>query len=108
MLCRICQKEFTPNKYRPQQKVCFQPECQRQRQLENERQWRLKNPDYFKSLGQQGAWQENRHRYSKLWKARHKDHLKEYKNGHKEQRQEYMKEYMRRYRAARNVDRKKS
>ena len=98
MRCRICQNEFIPSKYRPQQQVCPRPGCQRARQIQNERQWRVKNPDYFKSLGQGSAWQEVRKRYSQLWKSTHKDYLKEYAENRKEQRREYMREYMRAYR----------
>ena len=108
MRCKICQTEFTPSKYQPRQEVCFQPECQRQRQIQNEREWRLKNPDYFKCLGQEEFWRKSRHRYSRLWKSTHKEYLKEYEQTHKKQRQEYMREYMRRYREANNVNRGKS
>lgn len=108
MRCKICQNEFIPSKYHPRQEVCSQTECQRVRQIQNERQWRLKNPDYFKCLGQEPSWRENRHRYSRLWKSTHKDYLKEYGQSYKEKRQEYMREYMRRYRLTRNVNRDKS
>lgn len=95
MRCKICQKEFIPSKYRPNQKVCSQPECQRLRQISNEREWRLRNPDYFKCLDQEASWKESRHRYSKLWRKTHAESLKNYEISHKEQRRQYMKEYMR-------------
>lgn len=100
MRCKICQNEFVPNKYHPHQQICSQPACQRARQIQNEREWRLKNPDYFKSRGQEAAWRRIRQRYNKLWSSTHKDYLKKYEASHKEQRREYMREYMRRYRAA--------
>lgn len=99
MRCKICQKEFIPSKYRPQQQVCSVPECQNLRQIQNLSEWRRKNPDYFKSLGQDFAWQESRRRYSKLWKASHKEYSKDQGERYREQRREYMREYMRRYRA---------
>lgn len=98
MRCKICQQEFVPNKYHPAQEVCSLPECQRLRQIQNERQWRSRNPDYFKCLGQEAHWRQVRHRYSKLWKDSHKEYLKEYGQKYKEQRKEYMRNYMRRYR----------
>jgi hypothetical protein len=98
MRCKICQNEFIPNKYRPQQQICSQSECQRTRQLQNQRDWRGKNPDYFKCLGQDSAWRESRHRYSKLWKTTHKGYLREYEKDHSQQRSQYMREYMRGYR----------
>ncbi len=107
MQCKICQKEFIPNKYHARQEVCTLAQCQRERQIQNEREWRLKNPDYFKSLGQAVSWRKNRQRYSRLWKARHKEYLKGYEKSHKEQRREYMREYMRKYREAMKVNRDK-
>ena len=98
MICRICQNEFAPHKYRPHQQVCFNPECQRKRQLQNLKSWRLKNPDYFKYLGEDSAWRRQRYARNKLWKETHKDYLKEYYQKHKEQKKEYMREYMRRCR----------
>ncbi|MEI6631116.1 MAG: hypothetical protein WCL25_00685 [bacterium] len=95
MLCRICQKEFKPNKYRPKQQVCSRSECQKARQIQNLRDWRLKNPDYFKTLEQDASWRESRYRYSRLWKSAHKEYLKEYEGAHNPQRKEYMRDYMR-------------
>jgi hypothetical protein len=108
MRCKICQNEFTPSKYHPRQKVCSRSECQRIRQIQNEKEWRAKNPDYFKYLDQESAWKDKRKRYSRLWKATHQQELKEYQKVWRQQRQEYMREYMHRYRLARNVNRNKS
>ena len=107
MRCKICQSEFTPNKYHPQQQVCSKPECQKLRQVQNNQEWRKKNPDYFRCLGQAAVWRENRHRYSRLWRLTHKDYLKSYAENHKEQRREYMREYMRRHRQTKPVNRDK-
>lgn len=98
MQCKICKQEFTPNKYRPSQEVCSKPECQHLRQILNEKEWRKKNPDYFKYLDQETYWRENRRRYNKLWKATHKAYITAYEENHKEQRRVYMREYMREYR----------
>ena len=98
MNCKICNKEFTPNKYRPNQRVCASPTCQRTRQIQNQKEWRARNPDYFKCLGQGSAWQDKRRRYNRLWKSANKEYVKTYETDHKEQRRAYMREYMRKYR----------
>jgi hypothetical protein len=98
MICRVCQKEFTPNKYHPNQQVCLQPACQRIRQIQNLKAWRMRNADYFKYLGQEKAWQEKRRGYNRLWKAANKEYLRQYAQSHKEQRRAYMREYMRQHR----------
>lgn len=108
MRCKICQNEFIPNKYHPLQQVCARPECRRIRQIQSLREWRIKNPTYFKYLEQETPWRQARHRYNQLWRARHKEDLKEYAQSHKEQRREYMRGYMRRRRKAKNVNRDKS
>lgn len=98
MVCKFCNKKFIANKYRPNQQICSDPACQRLRQLQNQMEWRQKNPDYFKCLGQEQAWQEKRRRYNRLWKAANKGYVKTYETEHREQRREYMREYMRKYR----------
>jgi len=100
MRCLICQREFTPNKYHPSQKVCSRLECQKLRQHKNVREWRKNNPGYFKYLGQERFWKETRRRYIQLWKKTHKEHLKEYAKKRKTQRRHYMRDYMRKYRQA--------
>ena len=91
MNCRICGKEFALNKYRPHQKVCSQPVCQYERQLENMKAWRRKNPEYFKS----GPLFDGK---SKAWRLEHPEYMKEYRAAHKKHHREYMKIYMRGYR----------
>ena len=103
MRCKICQREFIPSKYRPNQKVCSRLECQKKRQIQNEKNWRLRNPGYFKYLDQESAWKDKRKRYNKLWKTTHKAELKEYEQAHSQQRKEYMREYMRNYREAKPI-----
>jgi hypothetical protein len=64
--CRYCQQVFQPAAYHPQQLVCSQPQCQRQRRrdyhrhkvasdpvyrqvcLESPRKWREAHPGYWK------------------------------------------------------------
>jgi hypothetical protein len=107
MRCKVCQNEFTPNKYHPQQQVCSSLECQKARQIQNCRNWRFKNPDYFKCQGQASVWRDNRNRYSKKWRLSHKEHLRIYTENHKEDRKAYMRDYMRQYRQQKNVNRDK-
>ena len=99
MYCKICNKEFKPNKYHPNQRVCPDSVCQHKRQIQNIRQWRAKNPEYFKCRDQEEFWRKNRRNYSRSWRMAHKDYLREYSRSHREERREYMREYMRRYRA---------
>ena len=69
--CRYCQQIFQPSIYRPEQSVCSQPECQRQRRSDyhrerirrdaayaddvhaSQRKWRQANPDYWKRYREQ-------------------------------------------------------
>jgi len=64
--CRYCREIFQPSIYRPEQRVCSQPVCQRQRRSDyhrerirsdaayaedvraSQRKWRQLNPDYGK------------------------------------------------------------
>jgi hypothetical protein len=71
--CRYCAKSFQPSKYQPQQAVCDEADCQRQRRIEyrqqklkadpeyrevcrdSSRKWRSRNPGY---------WQQYREKHS--------------------------------------------
>jgi len=75
--CRYCQGAFQPSVYRPQQKVCGRPECQRRRRsdyhrnklasdpeyhqvtLESQKQWRDEHPDYQKNRRQNPEVRKN-------------------------------------------------
>jgi hypothetical protein len=98
MKCLFCGNSFIPSKYRPNQQVCSKPDCQHQRQVNNSKEWRTKNPDYYKTLGQDSAWKSYRNQYSKLWKQSHKDHIKQYHEANRAEKREYMREYMKEYR----------
>jgi len=65
--CPYCQRSFHPSRYRLQQRVCGQPECQRHRRadyhrrkiradpvyaqvvLDSRKQWRAEHADYQKT-----------------------------------------------------------
>jgi hypothetical protein len=69
--CRYCQQIFQPSIYRPEQRVCGQPACQRQRRRAyhderirndaayaedvraSQRKWRHAHPDYWKRYREQ-------------------------------------------------------
>jgi len=82
-LCEICGKEFIPDKYHPYQKVCSSPECQHRRQLKNQRDWRKKNPHYFKYKEKKTEWERKRAQYLKIWRETHKDYFKQYRKNSK-------------------------
>jgi hypothetical protein len=85
--CRYCQQSFQPSLYRPQQSVCSQPDCQRQRRSDyhrrklqsdplyrqvvsdSRRKWREAHPDYSRHYRQQhpAAAEQNR------WQQRRRD-----------------------------------
>ena len=46
--CRYCQQVFQPARYHPQQAVCSQPACQRQRRRDYQRQKIASDPEYRK------------------------------------------------------------
>ena len=103
MICRICQKDFTPNKYQPNQKVCSSPSCQHKRQLENLRQWRQKNPYYFIYGRYEVDWKGDYKTRARDWRKRHPGYLRRYRKVHADEYREYMREYMHRYRKALSV-----
>lgn len=97
--CIFCQTPFAPNKYSPRQKVCSNPVCQKKRQLESMKEWRLRHPDYFKydeSKGQE--WLDLQRRRSKLWRQKNPDKVRSYRQAHSQEYRNYMREYMRKYR----------
>lgn len=97
--CSICGRQFVPNKYRPSQNVCNDLNCQRERQRQNIRAWRLKNPDYFKyTVGNDLTYIEMMRQKQILWRRAHKLKIKEYRERYKDKIRQYMREYMRNYR----------
>ena len=98
-ICRICGKLFFYNKYRPNQIFCSSLECQYQRQLDNMKRWRDRNPNYFKyKESQDASWKETCRQRSLDWRKKHQEYLKLYRGEHRERHRSYMKDYMREYR----------
>ena len=96
----ICNKIFTPSKYRPEKQVtCSDVSCQHKRQLDNMKKWRKSNPHYFRQDEIRGAyWHDMYKRRIKKWRKENPDYFKNYRQKYKDRHREYMKEYMRRYR----------
>lgn len=72
--CPHCQGWFTPSVYRPQQKVCSRPDCQRQRRREYHRCKRATDADY----------RETTRNSQKKWRDTHPDYLRQYRARHPE------------------------
>ena len=98
-MCSMCKKTFLPNKYRPNQEICSNLECQYKRQLDNMKKWREKNPHYFKYKEMKDVkWREVCRERARKWRQRHLEYLKLYRQEHREEHKEYMRKYMRDYR----------
>ena len=70
--CPHCQGRFTPSVYRPQQKVCSRPECQRQRRREYHRHKRASDAEY----------RQTTRNSQKKWRDAHPDYLRQYRAQH--------------------------
>ena len=77
--CTVCGKEFVPSKYHPHQLVCSGADCQRLRQLQNQRSWRKKNPSYFRYKERKTPWEKKRSEYLRKWRMEHRDYFKLYR-----------------------------
>jgi hypothetical protein len=98
-VCPYCRTPFSPNKYSPGQKICSNSDCQKKRQLESMRQWRERNPNYFKYDESKGlAWLEVQRKRSKIWREKNPDKVRAYRQSHSEEYRRYMRDYMRQYR----------
>ena len=78
--CRHCQQSFQPSKFRPDQTVCSQPDCQRRRRAEyhhhklesdavyaqvvrdSRQKWRQAHPEYQKNYWRTHPSQAERNR----------------------------------------------
>ena len=98
--CIYCHEPFAVNKYSPRQKVCSKPACQHERQIESMKQWRQRNPAYFKyDLSAKGQeWINTQRERSRVWRQRNPDKIRNYRQTHMDRYRQYMREYMRGYR----------
>lgn len=64
--CLYCQGLFLPSRYRPQQRVCSQPNCQRQRRADSRRQKLARDPEYRQVVrDSQKQWWDEHPNYQK-------------------------------------------
>lgn len=72
--CKHCGKRIYPRPQNPDQQYCAQPECQKARKREWQRQKLKNDPDY----------QENQRNAAHRWRAKNPDYWCNYRNQHKE------------------------
>ena len=70
--CRYCQQSFQPSKFRPDQRVCSQPNCQRWRRADYHRHKLASDPDYLQVV------RDSRQK----WRQAHPDYQKNYWRTH--------------------------
>lgn len=67
--CHFCQQSFEPSRFRPDQSVCGQPACQRQRRAEYHRRKIGSDPVYAQVVADS----------QKKWRTAHSDYQKTYR-----------------------------
>ena len=73
--CRYCKRLFIPDpRVGDRQKTCGDPLCQKTHKVENNTNWRVRNPDYFR----------NDYPRVKQWLDQHPGYLKQYRESHPE------------------------
>ena len=83
-ICKYCGKLFTPDpRVGDRQKCCGSPICKAERKKDADRNWRKKNPNYFK-----GRYES----YLKAWLKKHPGYLKAYRRRKKLQAQNDIQE----------------
>ena len=69
--CVYCKKEFRPSRYRPDQRVCSDVDCQRRRRTDYHRRKLAKDPGYRDQCrDSQKKWREKNPGYTKRYRAR--------------------------------------
>jgi hypothetical protein len=69
-LCIYCKKEFRPSRYRPDQRVCSESDCQRRRRTVYHRRKLAKDPGYRDQCrDSQKKWREKNPEYTKAYRA---------------------------------------
>src|ERR1700689_3789062 len=72
--CRYCEKAFQPSKYQPQQEVCSEVGCQKQRRSEY-RQRKLKADEEYRQVCRDS---------SRKWRSQNPDYWRQYREKHPE------------------------
>jgi hypothetical protein len=59
--CVYCRRSFLPSRYRPQQRVCGRPDCQRRRRADSRLQQLARDPEYRQVVrdSQKQWWDEH-------------------------------------------------
>lgn len=91
--CPYCHRPFVPSIYRPQQVVCSQAECQRQRRTDYHRQKLCTDPEY----------RQVAHDSQRKWRQAHPDYLCQYLAQHpqaveRNRQQQQLRDQKRRFR----------
>jgi hypothetical protein len=73
-ICCYCQQNFQPSIYRPGQRVCSEPSCQRQRRSDYHRE-RIRNDSEYAA---------DVHASQKKWREAHSGYWKQYRQEHPE------------------------
>jgi len=70
--CRFCQSSFVPSKFRLDQNVCSQPECQRHRRADYHRRRIATDPEYAETVrDSRRKWREAHAGYQKTYRQSH-------------------------------------
>jgi len=72
--CRYCQQIFQPSRYRPQQSVCSEPDCQRRRRSDYHRE----------RIRRDSTYAEDVRASQKKWQQAHPDYWTQYRQQHPE------------------------
>lgn len=72
--CPYCQTTFQPSRRRPDQRICSQPDCQKQRRNEYRRKKRRTDPVYAQVVIDS----------RRKWRQTHPDYQKTYRQSHPE------------------------
>jgi hypothetical protein len=70
--CHYCQQSFQPSKFRPDQNVCSQPDCQRRRRADYHRKQLQTDPEYAQIVrDSQKKWREANPDYQRRYRQNH-------------------------------------
>ena len=92
--CRYCRQIFQPSIYRPEQRVCSQPACQRQRRSDYHRE----------RIRADVAYAEDVRVSQRKWRAAHPNYWKRYREQHPESAERNRKQQQQRDRKRRVVN----
>ena len=76
--CPFCRRWYRPNpRLNRRQQTCGRAECRRQQKQKSNREWRAKNPDYFRGVyPHQKEKYGTRADYMRLYRQQHPDYVR--------------------------------